>query len=125
MKIPVSEMIVERETIDEGTIERREYSSKGETETPARELTPLTYSVSLCFICFSVLVSSNSFFYFLIPRLIFTKSSSAHVRTMFSVLKFLLNQGRLKPNNQTQTSELTARAAPFNNETEPFWEESV
>ena len=44
---------------------------------------------------------------------------------MFSVLKFLLNQGRLKPNNQTQTSELTARAAPFNNETEPFWEESV
>ena len=44
---------------------------------------------------------------------------------MLSVLKFLLNQGRLKPNNQTQTSELTARAAPFNNETEPFWKESV
>ena len=44
---------------------------------------------------------------------------------MLSILKFLLNQGRLKPNNQTQTSELTARAAPFNNENEPFWEESV
>ena len=44
---------------------------------------------------------------------------------MLSILKFLLNQGRLKPNNQTQTSELTAGAAPFNNKTEPFWEESV
>ena len=104
-----------QETINEGTIERTEYSSNGETETAARELTPLTYSLSLCYICFLMLVSSNSSF-FLIPRLIFTKSSLAHVRTMLSVLKFLLNQGRLKPNNQTQTSELTARAAPFNNE---------
>lgn len=106
--------------IDEGTIERTEYSSKGETETPARELTPLTYSVSLCFICFLMPVSSNSFFSFLIPGLIFTKSSLSHVRSMLSILKFLLNQGRLKPNNQTQTSELTARAAPFNNERAKF-----
>ena len=42
-----------------------------------------------------------------------------------NLLVYSLLWSKCQCDHSTQTSELTTRTAPFNNETEPFWEESV